>query len=194
MDTTNTPQTTTIIDRLYENNEMLLSYLRENGEYSLLSNEESSFPKVLLLAVASYFEEKVKQILLDFFQEQTTPPLFHFVKNKAIERQYHTFFNWKAANANQFFGLFGEEFKDFMDAEIKDNDTLNDAIRAFMEIGRTRNALVHENFATFPLQKTAKEIYDLYQQALLFLQMLPLLLRHHILHDSQKIAQEIPGE
>jgi hypothetical protein len=193
MDTANTPPTTTIIDQLYESNEMLLSYLRENGEYSLLYNEESSFPKVLLLAVASYFEEEVKQILLDFFQEQTTPPLFHFVKNKAIKRQYHTFFSWDAANANQFFGLFGEQFKNLMIAEVMNNDDLNKAIRAFMEIGKTRNALVHENFASYPLQKTAKEIYDLYQQALLFIHMLPLRLRHH-LHDSQKIVQELPGE
>ncbi|NJN67756.1 MAG: hypothetical protein HC884_14125 [Chloroflexaceae bacterium] len=175
-----TETTETIIDRLYEDNKALVDYLQSQGQYSLLSNVEGSFPKVLLLAVASYFEDIIKQMILDLFQEQTNAPLINFVANKAIKRQYHTFFDWKESNANQFFGLFGDDFKNAMKAEIKANPQLDQAVRAFMEIGQTRNALVHENFATFPLPKTTEEIYHRYQEAMVFLELLPLKFREHI--------------
>lgn len=41
-------------------------------------------------------------------------------------------------------------------------------MKAFMEIGRDRNRLVHEDFATFTLEKTAEEIHNHYQTALVF--------------------------
>jgi hypothetical protein len=175
----------TIIDRMYQDNATLQEYLREQGEYLLLANIENSFPKMLLLAIASYFEDELKQELIEFFQQQTSTPLLNFVKSKAIERQYHTYFAWKETNANQFFSLFGRDFRDFMKAEIQQDEQLAGSIRAFMEIGRTRNALVHENFATFSLQKTAKEIYELYQQAMFFVEVFPQRLREYSDHSPE---------
>lgn len=175
-----TETTETIIDMLYEENKALVDYLQSEGQYSLLQNIERSFPKVLLLAVASYFEAIVKQAIIDLFREQTSPPLVKFVTNKAIERQYHTFFEWERPNANRFFGLFGDDFKKAMQAEMKANPQLEQAVQAFMEIGRTRNALVHGNFAAFSLPKTTEEIYQLYQEAMVFLEVLPLKFREHI--------------
>ena len=45
------------------------------------------------------------------------------------------------------------------DAELKD------ALAAFLELGNLRNELVHGNFAAFPFNKTAEEVYALYQRA-----------------------------
>jgi len=92
---------------------------------------------------------------------------------KAIRRQYHTYFSWDAKNANQFFGLFGKEFKEFMNSEIKKDDKLDDSIKAFLEIGRERNRLTHEDIATFNLEKDTKALYNLYQTALYFVETLP---------------------
>jgi hypothetical protein len=167
----------TSIDRLYQDNDALLGYLEHHGEASLKSVVETLFPKTLLLAAASYFEDQIKQSLKDFFGEQSHDIVVQFLQNKAIERQYHTYFQWDKNNANNFFGLFGKEFKAFMTAEVNHDQAFKESIPAFLELGRLRNQLVHENFATFPLDKTAQEIYELYQQAALFVETFPHKLR-----------------
>jgi RiboL-PSP-HEPN len=145
--------TDTIIDRLYQDNRTLINYLASQGEISLQSNVDSDFRKTLLLASASYFEATIKDYILKFVEEQTNinHPVLNFVKNKGIERQFHTFFAWEGRNANSFFGLFGGDFKDFMIANIQAEPKLEASIRAFLELGGTRNQLVHQNFATFTL-------------------------------------------
>lgn len=171
-----------VVDRLYRDNRDLLDYLQRNGEISYQVEVDSNFRKTLLLSAASYFESIVKDILLEFFKEQTNNSdiVLSFIENKAIERQYHTYFNWEGNNANSFFGLFGEGFRDFMRIEVRTNKQLDDSIRAFLKLGNTRNQLVHQNFASFTLESTADEIYQLYQQAAYFIDVLPLKLREYL--------------
>lgn len=66
------------------------------------------------------------------------------------------------------FSLFGEEFKNCIENDLRSDEALENAVRDFLEIGSTRNELVHENFANFTLDKTAKEIYELYRSASIF--------------------------
>jgi len=93
-----------IIDRIYEENEVLLNYLEERGQISLRSNVDNNFRKTLLLSAASYFESEIKESIVKFVTEFVSDenPILEFVKNKAIERQYHTYFSWKGRNANSF--------------------------------------------------------------------------------------------
>ena len=56
------------------------------------------------------------------------------MKNKAIERQYHTYFSWKEKNANAFFGLFGESFKNEVTIEINQSEPLKLSMKGFMEL------------------------------------------------------------
>ena len=91
------------------------------------------------------------------------------MKNKAIARQYRTFFNWDAKNANTFFGLFGIEFKEHINSIIKEKEEISNYIKAFLEIGRERNRLVHQDFGNFSLEKTTEEIYELYKEAANFI-------------------------
>lgn len=165
----------TIIDRLYQENLTLLEYLRTQGEISFHASVNDYFRKTLLLSIASYFEDTLKQSIISFVEERVGRRnlLLHFLKNKAIERQYHTYFAWDRRNANQFFGLFGSEFKEFMDKETENNPQLIEAIKAFLELGEIRNKLVHQNFVIFPLEKTAEEIYLLYREALPFVTGFP---------------------
>ena len=100
-----------------------------------------------------------------------------FVRNRAIARQYHTWFRWDEKNANQFFGLFGDDFRARMGIRVKDSGDLQSSIRAFLEVGNERNKLVHQDYATFPMEKTLEEIYRLYQRALPFIECLPNALR-----------------
>jgi hypothetical protein len=171
-----------VVDRLYRDNRDLLDYLQRNEEISYRVEVDSNFRKTLLLSVASYFESIMKDILLDFFKEQTNKStvVLSFIENKAIERQYHTYFNWEGNNANSFFGLFGEDFRDFMKKEVRTDNQLDESIRAFLKLGNTRNQLVHQNFASFSLENTAEEIYQLYEQAEYFVDVLPKKLREYV--------------
>lgn len=172
----------TIIDTVYEENQELDRYLISHNEISLQSNFDSNFRKTLLLSIGSYFEDLIKNHILEFAEEQAraAEPLIEFLKNKAIERQYHTYFNWDKRNANAFFGLFGSGFKGFMEVEINKESDLQVSISAFLELGEIRNQLVHQNYATFPMDKTVEEIYKLYQKALLFVEAFPKKLRVYL--------------
>ena len=170
-----------VIDSLYKDNKDILEFLQRNGEISFRVNVDSNFRKTILLSAASYFESVIKDILIEFFNEMTgqSEIVVSFIENKAIERQYHTFFHWGTNNANTFFSLFGEGFKEFMKAEVRDNKQLDEAIKAFLKLGDDRNRLVHQNFASIALETTAEEIYQLYRTASFFIEILPKKLREY---------------
>lgn len=174
------------VDRIHQEFKDLISYLDQGNEVSLRSTVDENFKKSLLLAAASYFEHRIVDDITAFVKEASSENilLIEFVNNKAISRQYHTFFNWKESNANQFFGLFGESFKIFIKQELRKDDQLNSSIKAFLEIGRDRNRLVHQDFGTFTLEKTSDEIYELYKTALVFVDNIPIKLRECLLQDK----------
>src|SRR3989442_224592 len=104
----------TIIDRLYEENRALIMFLDDRKETSLHVSADSNFRKILLLSAASYFEHEITKILVECVSRHShgNPVMISLLKKKAIERQYHTFFDWEGSNANKFFSLFGTDFKD----------------------------------------------------------------------------------
>ena len=164
------------VERLHEEFEALVTHLQ--AEPSLWSTADDSFRKSLLLASASFFEFRLSKIVADFALEVSNSSLIAgIVTKKAIHRQYHTWFDWDANNANQFYSLFGKDFMNFMKAKHASESWLNSAVSSFMELGRARNSLVHENFAAFSLEKTAAEIFVAYTSAARFVEEIPSLLR-----------------
>jgi hypothetical protein len=125
---------------------------------------------------------------LEFVRDRSSGSMFvqNFVRNKAIARQYHNWFGWEENNANKFFALFGSEFRSQMNLLVKSSDDLDAAVRAFLEIGSERNKLVHQDYATFSLEKTLDEIYALYLRALPFIEQLP-----NSLRDCDKLESKI---
>ena len=69
--------------------------------------------------------------------------------------------------------MFGSHFKSHVDKLVKDDDEFRKSINAFMEIGRERNRLVHQDFAGFQMNKTSSEIYHLYKSATVFVDWFP---------------------
>jgi RiboL-PSP-HEPN len=165
----------TAIDRLYNEATATIAVLQDHSEISLQVAAADHFRKALLLAAASYFEDRVCNAVLEFVRERATGSALieNFVRNKAIARQYHSWFSWDANNANQFFGLFGAEFRTLMGTRVRESPDMQSAIRAFLELGSERNKLVHENYATFAMEKTLDEVYDLYQRSRVFVEVLP---------------------
>lgn len=164
----------TSVDRLYEEAKSILSRLGED-QPSLSISASDNFRKALLLGTASYFEHRLTSCVVQFVHNQSNGSnlVVSFLKNKAIDRQYHSWFDWKASNANQFFGLFGSDFKQAMGVKLKEEEGLQSAVKAFLELGNERNKLVHQDFASFALEKTLDEIYAEYKVALKFVDELP---------------------
>jgi len=158
------PTPPTPVDRLYGEFTQLLAFLDANGEVSLRSVTDGSFRKALLLAAASYFERRLTTGIVDFVGKMTSTDhvVRWLVERKAVERQYHTWFDWNGRNANQFFRLFGRAFSDHAKAVVDNNEKLTSSVQACLEIGRDRNRLVHQDFASFPLEKTSEEICETY--------------------------------
>ncbi|MBP1157668.1 MULTISPECIES: HEPN domain-containing protein [unclassified Paenibacillus] len=164
----------TFIDVVYNESKAIKDFLKEQDQISFLSEVDDQSRKSLLLSAASYFESRLTDILLNHLKHITNqnPMIVSFVKNKAISRQYHTYFKWDDVNANQFWGLFGNDFKNEMKELIRNNPKIDEAVKAFLEIGNERNKLVHGNFAIYKLEKTLEEIYSLSKVAELFLEFL----------------------
>jgi RiboL-PSP-HEPN len=181
----------TPIDRLYNEAIATVALLQKQSQISLQVAASDNFRKALLLATASYFEDRVCNAVLDFVRDRAkgSALIENFVRNKAIARQYHSWFSWEANNANQFFSLFGQEFRTLMGTRVRESPEMQLAVRAFLELGNERNRLVHLNYATFPMEKTLDEVYQLYKTSIVFVEALPAAFR-----DGDGVAQNAIAE
>lgn len=159
-----------VVERLFEEHQALHAYLSGAGELSLLTSADENSRKSLVLAAASYFEHVIRSLVFDLCAERTRNDelVLSLIKQKAIDRQYHTYFDWDQKNANRFFALFGSAFANHMKKRVREKADLHSSVVAFLELGSLRNQLVHRDFATFPMEKTVDETYDLYQRAQAF--------------------------
>ena len=125
----------TPIQKLIDNYYELYDLLVKQGEISQSIQVNEHYRKILLLSCASYYEKQITQIIKDYVMLKTEDErIISFVNNKAINRQYHTYFQWdQTNNINQFLGLFGAEFKKTISEEIKSSDELSKQISSFLE-------------------------------------------------------------
>lgn len=162
---------TTLVDTLFGEQKELIAFLQQQGQLSYSQRVEVSLSKILVLSGASYFESRITNAISDYAARvsKSDEALTSLVRTKAIERQYHSYFQWREGNrsAVPFFAMFGSALKDSAKQELKDKD-LSRATAAFLELGDLRNLLVHGNFSSYPMEKTADEIYSLYGAALRF--------------------------
>ncbi|NOY40696.1 MAG: hypothetical protein GXP26_02500 [Planctomycetes bacterium] len=163
------------IQAFFEEHTSLLSFLDENSQPSFHSTVDSMFAKTLLLSIASAFETQISEILLGFVSHASNNNnmVVTLVKQKAVDRQYHTLFAWDSNNANKFFKLFGEGFTTFAKQALENDQQLLDGVKRFMELGRLRNELVHRNFLAYTLNDTAEEIIQKYESAQQFVGWIP---------------------
>lgn len=157
-----------LVDNYYELN----NFLSSQGMISELNEVNNHYRKILLLSCASYHENQIINIIQDFIKRNSDDDrVYYFLNNKAIQRQYHTLFDWESSNINKFLGLFGLEFKQKTLMEIND-ESLQIYIKAFLTIGNERNKMVHENFLEYKLEKTFNEIVILHNDAMKLIEYL----------------------
>jgi len=168
----------TEVDDFYANYGELLAHIPTDKELSLGNWAHETFRRVLVLIMANHLENEVKTTLTEFSKNKSGNNLVCSFVEKSMEGRYHQFFEWKGNNANSFFALFGDNFKKQAGNDVSSNNDLAEGIKAFLEIGRTRNILVHERFQFIPIgNRTAEEFYDLFKKALVFVDYLKMKLK-----------------
>lgn len=153
----------------------LLESAKRNGAMSTVVVSEAIVQKHFAICVASHFEKILCNAVETYYQNASGihTPAVSFVRNRAIERQYHTWFDWNETNANRFFSFFGKEFKKYMIDKMEEEDRLNASVKDFLELGRERNKLVHGDLSTVSFDKTMDEIFLKYKSACLFVDLFP---------------------
>lgn len=183
------------VDNIYRDFQDVAEILRQKDEFSLQISIENNLQKTLLLSAASYFEHNLTKEVEDFVSKMSSgnSMIVSLVRAKAISRQYHTWFDWNSNNANNFFSLFGQKFKEHMKKIIDADAKLDMSIKDFMEIGRYRNLLVHSNYASYSIDKTPNEIHMQYLSAQVFVNVVGIELgkcAEIILNDLKNTAKE----
>jgi hypothetical protein len=144
--------------------------LETGGHLSLLVTAEDVLRRNLLIAAASYFEYELGQRIDRVFSGQgCTEECISIIRNKAISRQFYSYFDFKVANTNRLFAAFGVPCKDRAVGAIKDSTELKEAQQAFLEICSLRNNMVHENFAAFSMDISTDDVYAKFEKGVLFL-------------------------
>ena len=162
------------IEAFYSDHEGLAKYLEEKGEASFVNVHQDIFRRSFALAIASAFEREVSELLRQFARVRSNgnAEICALIDKKAINRQYHTLFNWDGNNANSFFAHFGQGFADKAKRRVQTDAELEQAVRAFLALGHARNLLVHNDFVTYSIGQTSGELLELYRQARPFISFL----------------------
>lgn len=158
------------IHLMYENyeedNKALNGILTSNIELvSFYTGYNSLFTKMFAIACSNSFEKKWLDFLPNFLSGNN-PLTKSFIRTQAVDRKFHTMFDWKNKSAGPFYGAFGEGFKKFIANKIKGDSILKSKQDAFLELGQLRNLIVHEGIHNFSLQRDIKSIYELFNESL----------------------------
>lgn len=178
------------VERVHSELSAVRDLLRAQGTPSDVIAFEELGAKTLLLCAASYFERFICSSLLETAKDTGSIPLFcNFIEKQALERKFHSMFNWDGSNANKFFGLFGQDFSSWIRQQVKDDSSIEQAVREFMFVNNQRNVLVHGNFAAVSAGITFDEAWDRYKTALRFVEWLPSKLREVAAGGSSAAVQ-----
>lgn len=155
------------VESFYATHQALYKYLLDQSEPTFASAAGDNFRRALVLAIASHFETEVTEIVREMPRRHAAshPLICGMIEQRVIARQYHSYFDWEGKNANKFFSMFGADFSETAKAAVGKDAKLNQSIRDFLELGNTRNRLVHLNYVAFDLDKTPEEIIELFRSA-----------------------------
>jgi hypothetical protein len=155
---------------MLDDHNQLIAILESAGHISLAQSVRSTFARVFLLAAASLYEHRITEALLKYCDSKTAGDtcLRALLLNRAVKRQYHTFFEWDNRKAGPFFSLMGDAHGKTLRNEFT-AEPKKVSLDAFLEVGFLRNCLVHQNFSTYSLEKNVHEVAGLCEAAEAFL-------------------------
>jgi len=165
---------TNVIKSFFDDHSQLTSVLAGEANLSLRLAVDRHFQKILVVATASYCEDLVKGIILDFASRSSghNNGIVSLIKSKAAERQYHTLFDWaqnSSIGVNKFWSLFGDGQKKKVKEALKLDPSAVVKADAFIQVGQLRNLLVHGNFGAMNIDLTIEEIRSKSELALSYI-------------------------
>ena len=166
-----------LLKRLVDESDELRVLLSAQAQLSLLRAAEDNSRKALVLSAASLFEHRITEAILSYADKASSSNacVTSLIRNKAVKRQFHTFFEWEKKKPGPFFTLLGDELGGKLKADCAKSPG-KEQVEAFLEVGYLRNSLVHQNYAEFLLDKSADDIRRLCEEADRFVEQVEALL------------------
>ena len=131
-----------------------------------MTDLDSQFRKLAVLSCASHLESDFIEALKAYFLS-IGPGVGEFVRRAALERKFHTLFNWDKPLPDSFFKGWGAECEQRYRQRLTDSEF--DAImRSFMLLVSSRNLLVHANLAEQSSDLTFEEVREHFGRATQF--------------------------
>ncbi|HIE5513219.1 MULTISPECIES: HEPN domain-containing protein [Stenotrophomonas] len=159
------------VEELKLSADSIKNFLTEKGEISLIVTAEDVWRKSVLIAAASHFEHELGRAIERSASRQEIPEYFRsLIESKAISRQFYSYFDFDSSNTNKLFRTFGPTCKSKAESKIKDSKELRESQAAFLKVCSLRNQMVHGNYASFNIDLTTDEIYDLYRSGCKFVE------------------------
>ena len=153
------------VERLWNNLADLEQSIPEE-DVILLVNTRSAFAKAMILAAGNWLERRTLHALADFTASSSNKQtLVFFVRAGAIDRKFHTLFNWKSGTVNYFLGKFGKDFKEKVLEASGENDNVQRASHDFMNLVAERNKLAHSSQIGDEAQFTASDVRTMFYNA-----------------------------
>jgi hypothetical protein len=159
------------IESFYRSHRDLVDFLLENGQPTFAADVNENFRRSLILAIASSFEHDISDIIRSLPARHAHGNAFltELVAQKAVARQYHTYFEWDKPNANKFFSMFGPDYKAASQKKFNEDSAFKASVLAFLSLGETRNRMVHQNYLQFSLDLSPDDIIQKFRQAQSFI-------------------------
>lgn len=158
------------VEDFYARHQTMYEHLVGARELSFAADFSETFTRSLVLAIASYFEHDITEILTEVPQRRANRDtvITSMIVRQVVSRKYHTYFDWERLKPGPFWALLGDDFKAQATQALKADENLDRAVQAFLELGQLRNKLVHQNYVQFTVEKTPEELIGQFRTALGF--------------------------
>lgn len=140
-------------------------FLQEKGEIDYSFSLGEFGRKYIILSIGSYIEDKICQILKNYFDSFNNEIVSNFTKKFAIERNFYKMFDWNADTITHFLNFFGNDFKINFEEKVKKDRDLADGIQCFISLIKYRNNLIHRNVLSQQLDLSITDINKMYKSA-----------------------------
>lgn len=136
-------------------------------DISNLADLDAQFRKLAVLSCASYLENDLMEALKQFFFD-VGPEVGEFVRRGALERKFHTLFNWDKPLPDSFFKSWGTDCERRYRSRLEVDMGCEGIMKSFMVLVAARNLLVHENLAERTSDLTFDEVREHFGRAYRF--------------------------
>jgi hypothetical protein len=157
------------VERIHQELVAVASIVIQSGDVFAISDYGEHSAKTLLVAGASYFERTIIEAIKKYAESICgSSALGHYVFYQSIDQKFFALFDFSGQqkNINGFLAKFGAKYRDWAKDDLAKLD--ENSQRAFLELCRLRNDLVHNNYATFSIGKTLEEVKSLFDVGLKF--------------------------